>query len=486
MDIRPGNEIFGATRTETYTVMELVGSGAFGLVYKVRDQCGGLFALKTIETAHIDETRLRALQNEVQLAMRIQHKNVVQIHFFHDGRRYADLPPYMLMEYADGGTLGQILEGRQTAQKLFGPDELRAIFMQLAQGMKAINARLVHRDIKPDNILVADDVFKIADFGLSKVVGAATRSRTFKGLNHFQYCAPEAWEQEGNTPAMDMYSMGIVFYETAALRHPYRVESTGIPWERWKKAHLFESPEPPPGDPRLVQLIMKMIAKRPQDRYDSWDEVIKRLASGEALSEGALDVQSLVQRASENRRQAEQARLTAEEETRRIREDRELLVYCFNLVVSAARKIVEQFNNQSDLPKLMVTHLADLTCGIHLAGRRSPEVTIGVEIPPDDAEANLEGHPIMAWGFAKAPSGCGFNLLLTHTAPDDPYGDWHTFHVCEKRLSIPSGSRRREPFAFELEQLPWEIGFLHASQVYRVKQGVFDLEMLLPLVEELL
>lgn len=124
----------------------------------------------------------------------------------------------------------------------------------------------MHRDIKPDNILLHNQVLKISDFGLSKVVGAATRTQTFKGINHMRYCAPEAWRLEKNLPAMDMYSMGIVFYEIATLRYPYEVKDTGDFVEVWKNAHLLQVP----ADPRthngsldlgLAQLIMKMISK---------------------------------------------------------------------------------------------------------------------------------------------------------------------------------------------------------------------------------
>ena len=93
------------------------------------------------------------------------------------------------------------------------------MFLQLASGMKHINSILVHRDIKPDNILIVDDVLKITDFGLAKYAEATTRSVTFKGYGTKEYCAPEVCKNEKNTIYMDIYSMGIVFYEIATLKY---------------------------------------------------------------------------------------------------------------------------------------------------------------------------------------------------------------------------------------------------------------------------
>ena len=89
------------------------------------------------------------------------------------------------------------------------------IFHQIIDGMEAINRVLVHRDIKPDNIFINNGVFKIADFGLAKIIQDKTRSKTFKGWGTEPYIAPEAYRFEKNTIQMDMYSIGLVFFQIA-------------------------------------------------------------------------------------------------------------------------------------------------------------------------------------------------------------------------------------------------------------------------------
>ena len=111
----------------------------------------------------------------------------------------------------------------------------------LIDGMEAVNAKMLHRDLKPDNILMDGDIPKIADFGLSKLVGAATRSMTFKGGQHMLYMAPEGWKLDKNEIQIDMYALGIVLYEIAALKFPYKVPADP---NQLRDMHLFQAAAP--------------------------------------------------------------------------------------------------------------------------------------------------------------------------------------------------------------------------------------------------
>jgi len=489
MDLRPGTIVYGLTNDDQYEIIRPIGNGAFGVVYEVRNKEGLIFALKTIITAWVNNDGLQMLLNEGKLTTEVRHDNILRVFYFHDGRQYPNLPPYIIMEYADGGTLQDCLDEKRRDLEYFNTEELREIFYQLASGMKALNEKLVHRDIKPDNILFVNNILKISDFGLSKVVAAATRSKTLKGINHLKYCAPEAWRLEKNTPAMDMYSMGIVFYEIATLEQPYDVGISGDVVEAWKNAHILQQAK----DPRLYnanldlglyQLIMKMIYKRPQDRYTTWDEIIQRLQSISAFKESSRDVSSLLVSAIESHRKAEQARLKTEEEITKRKEYEGIIEYCFEEIYNAGKEIVDAFNLQSDFTKLSIgREKSDLSYYISVLGRAGGKPVI-IIVKPVYENIYIENKLIKAWGLAKSPYGKGFNLLLISTEPEDLYGQWMTFHVTHNPLVLKK-DRRLEPFPFEIRELPNEIKNLNAIHIYQVHQDIFKTEMLESLIQEL-
>jgi eukaryotic-like serine/threonine-protein kinase len=493
MDIRPGDEVFGQSSDESYEVLQLIGNGGFGLVYELRDQEDKRYALKTIVTAELDEVELRALINEGRAATTIRHENVLRVLYFHDGTQYPQFPPYMLMEYADGGTLQKILNERKARGEQFSPDGLRAMFVQLASGMKAISEHLIHRDIKPDNILIVNDVLKIADFGLSKIVGIATRTETFKGTNHIRYCAPEAWKLDKNLPAMDMYSMGVVFYELATLHHPYQVNAGGDPFEAWRNAHLTQMPAEPRSynqslDIGLSQLIIKMMSKRPEERYTSWDLVLQRLQTSETPKAVERNVRSLVERAIERHQEVEQERLQMSTRETQGRELTALVEYCFVEVTNAAREVVEAFNRESELMKLSINQQLKNRFSIYAEngmGGVLPTVEMKVE-PVTYPHIQLpDGKTVKALGVVKSPSGRGFNLLLVFRGPDDLYGQWQTLQVTHHPI-YGKEDGRLEPFPFEIHELPREIPSINATHIYQTTKGTFNPDLLIPLIEELL
>ena len=113
--------------------------------------------------------------------LKVKHPNVVEV-LHTDSGTNPDIGPYLMMEYIDGGTLQEEIERRLNANREFSVAEATALMLGIALGAKAINEYLVHRDIKPDNILLDGATPKIADFGIAKVVSVSTRPETFKGI----------------------------------------------------------------------------------------------------------------------------------------------------------------------------------------------------------------------------------------------------------------------------------------------------------------
>src|SRR5438552_3417056 len=149
MAITVGSIVFDGQKHE-YDVLDSIGHGGFGHVYKCRERGREIFtALKTLPTLFSDAKTLASFKNEAQMATELSHPNVIKYQFFHDGETYPTLPPYILMEYADGGTLDDLIEKNRSKNEIFPNETLLSFFHQLIDGMEAINARLIHRDIKP-------------------------------------------------------------------------------------------------------------------------------------------------------------------------------------------------------------------------------------------------------------------------------------------------------------------------------------------------
>jgi len=487
MDLRPGDVIYGKDKSIKYEIIRPLGNGSFGLVFEIVNQAKERFALKTITTAWLEKTQLKSLLNEGKLSMKISHENILHVFFFHNGEDYPELPPYIIMEFADGGTLEDILEHRRKSNKLFSNDELKNSYKQLASGMKCINETLIHRDIKPDNILIKDDRLKIADFGLSKLAGVATRSTSFKGINHIRYCSPEAWRREKNTKAMDIYSMGIVFYELATLRFPYTIDSEGDIVEAWKDAHMFKLPEDPQKhninlDLKLSQLIIKMISKNTQDRYKSWEDVLERIEGEIDYTKISFDVTNLVKRAIKKKTESDQRRLEEMAEKKSKREIENIVDYSFNEIENICKSIIDKFNKESEFIKLKIKKDFSTHLDISVEGVEESYKSIQISVCSVCDPYKMNGKDIRAWGYIKAPSGRGFNLILVLKDENDIYGKWKTIHVTHK----PHGYKRPQPFPFEFWELPKEISILNAEHIYQRKEGVFGPNLLEPLLNELI
>jgi len=266
----------------SFTLDKMINSGGFGSVYQARrDNDDKIFAVKTLSSAFESEDKLRSFQNEIRLTAKIASPYVIKYEFAHDGTKYPEFPPYIIMEFAQG-TLSEIICEQTKLGDPFENEALVQMFNQLASGMKTINNVLVHRDIKPDNILVCDNILKISDFGLSKIAGEDTRTLSFKGYGTLKYIAPEAWNNDTNTIQMDIYSMGIVFYELATLQYPYELKESYDQFDI-RDVHLYHTPKNsmkanPELAPHLASLIMKMTEKSTQKRYTNWDDIISALS----------------------------------------------------------------------------------------------------------------------------------------------------------------------------------------------------------------
>jgi serine/threonine protein kinase len=420
----------------------------------------------------------RALLNEIRAAKQISHPNVVRILHVDEGT-IPEVGPYACMEYVGGGTLARLLRSQLQAGKQIPLGRAIEMMIEISQGMQAINEKLVHRDVKPDNILIDMDgnTMKIADFGISKFVDESTRLSTFKGGQHIKYMAPEGWVNEKNTFKLDVYATGLVFFEILTLTHPL-VSSVKDPssMRDWERAHLYAAvpslrvlrEEAPLS---IVQLVSRMTAKRPQDR-PAWDETLRVLsnptidpASKQHPAIGQAVAQAVAKRQEQERLSLETARKARDSEM-------ELSLYqqSCKMLLERISPQVDQFNQSFQLGKIGI---------VQDGGATLYRLPIGATIEvsffaPRETDIKISGAIVIGGGWIGLTEGRSANLVLLKKADDDIYGEWTVCEVSLMALVDPGRiigrfgitERTIQPFGFKdqyfYEQIYWAQGGMHA------------------------
>jgi WD40 repeat protein len=267
-----------------YKVLGLLGKGGMGVVYKARQQAlGREVALKMILAAeHAGAEQRQRFRREAQAVARLQHPNVVQV--FEVGEHQG--LPYFSMEFCPGGSLSEQLSGGPLA-----PAEAAALVEALARAVHAAHlAHVVHRDLKPGNVLfAADGTPKITDFGLAKRLDVPGHTQTGAVVGTPSYMAPE--QAGGKTkeigPAADVYALGALLYEVLTGRPPFRgTTSLDVLMQV-----LEQDPSPPrqlrPDVPRDLETIcLHCLKKDPKKRYSTaldLAEDLRRFGRGEPI-----------------------------------------------------------------------------------------------------------------------------------------------------------------------------------------------------------
>ncbi len=499
-----------------YVLDEIIGKGSFGYVFKARrKKDDAVFAVKAMLPSFGDSYSAASFKNEMRLAEAVKGDNIIQYEFVHSGEAYPELPPYIVMEYADGGTLTQQLKHRQQIGKPLELVELLDIFRQLAHGMDEINRTLVHRDIKPDNILLCGNTLKISDFGLSRIAIEGTRMLTFKGWGTPLYMAPEAWDYGKNTIQMDIYSMGIIFYELATFRYPYLpVPKTD---DDCKSAHLHSAIQNLNSvssflTPSLISVINRMLEKSTQRRFDNWKDIIRLI---EEQKEPDSMIDKLVTATITAKNAEDIARQERESNIRQTVKEKDdfckLVRSQFdNTIVASITSYIEKVNEKYAGNEKITFSKSN---GV---GYQAERFTWEMIIPPDNVisikmEAILKenykrkvrtnrfwgeegvrtenyipqfsGRNIHAWGEVKNKAGYGFNLLLIDSG--EIYGDWHIMNN-KNNLSYMNNKERREPFSFSLNELPEEIDRVQITHLYRAVFEPFSESSLLDIISKLI
>ncbi len=266
-----------------YQVVRKLGAGGMANVYLAEDQeLGRRVAIKILNDRHAnDDQFVERFRREAKNAAALSHPNIVSIY----DRGEAEGSYYIAMEYLDGRSLKELIVSRGPAPARVAVDYARQILSALRF---AHRHGIVHRDIKPHNVLVdGEGRVKVTDFGIARA-GASQMTEVGSIVGTAQYLSPEQARGSGVDQRSDLYSLGVVLYELLTGTVPFNGDT---PVEIAMK-HLSQVPEPPsarrPDVPHELDLVVtRALAKDPHERYQSAEEMdadLERVARGAAVS----------------------------------------------------------------------------------------------------------------------------------------------------------------------------------------------------------
>ena len=276
-----------------YRIERKLGSGGMAEVYLAEDEeLGRKVALKILNERHArDEQFIERFKREARNAASLSHPHIVRIY----DRGQFDETYYIAMEYLDGPTLKELLVRKGPTPPLTAIKFAREILSALAE---AHRHDIVHRDIKPHNVIVSPDWnVKVTDFGIARS-GASQMTEAGSIVGTAQYLSPEQARGKPVDQRSDLYSVGIVLYEMLTGTVPF----TGDAAVEIAMKHLSNIPEPPSTrregiSPDLDAVVMRALAKDPEQRYASADEMdadLARVARGVAVSQQTSETMTQV------------------------------------------------------------------------------------------------------------------------------------------------------------------------------------------------
>ena len=264
------NEMIG-----NYRVEHVVGRGGMGVVYKATEVASGKpVALKVLSREFaLDPAYLKRFRRETEALDRLDHPNIVRIIGVGEDRGVY----YYAMDFVEGPSLGAMLN----AGERLGVEHALDLAIEVASALgHAHNAGIIHRDIKPGNILLdRDGKPKLTDFGIARLTYATRMTRTGDIVGTPEYMSPEQAKGAAVDAPSDVYSLGIVLYELLAGKVPFE----GATALEIIKKHHYEQPENVRDLNRavhdgLARVVMKMLAKEPKERYKSAEQVATALS----------------------------------------------------------------------------------------------------------------------------------------------------------------------------------------------------------------
>jgi serine/threonine-protein kinase len=250
-----------------YELVEFVAAGGMGDVWRARDQVlDRVVAVKVMRPDMLAESVFaQRFREEAQLTAGLSHANIATLYDFGEHERIA----YLVMEFVDGRTLSKTIQ----EEAPLDPDRVRSVLAQVGLALGAAHqAGIVHRDVKPANVIVTDDgTVNLTDFGIARATDASGLTRTGETMGTPHYLSPEQALGRQATGASDLYALGVVGHEMLTGRRPF---DRGTPVAT-ALAHVSEPmptlPSSLPAD--LIRVITECLSKEPEDRPTSGHDI---------------------------------------------------------------------------------------------------------------------------------------------------------------------------------------------------------------------
>ena len=256
------------TFTSNYKILSLLGTGGMSEVYLAENiKTGAKVAIKILDRKLSKDSKFRErFKREVEISKKLSHPNIVKILSwgFHKDNFY------IVYEYIEGVTLDKYMKSKK-----FNISEVEKIILDILKGLSyAHKENIIHRDIKPTNIMISFDCVKILDFGIAKAITSHTITQTGIFMGSPAYSSPEQSEGKKVDSRSDVYSLGVVLFEILSGKLPFNSDTP------WGLVHQHIYDEPPDilklnkSVPQyLVNIVSKCLSKNPSDRFNSIDEI---------------------------------------------------------------------------------------------------------------------------------------------------------------------------------------------------------------------
>lgn len=262
------------TLGKRYEIVELIGRGGMAYVYKARDlKLNRYVAVKVLREEYTEsEQFIKKFDRESQAVACLSHPNIVGVYDV----GVQDNIYYIIMEYVDGITLKQYLLRKGQIDYI----EATRFLVDISNALRCAHEnKIIHRDIKPHNILLTRDLVpKVADFGIARAITSSTVTMTNQTMGSVHYISPEQARGGFVDERSDLYSLGILYYELLTGKLPFDEENTVTIAIKHIQENIIPPKKMVPQIPEAVnQIVIKLTEKKPDDRYQNVDELLHDL-----------------------------------------------------------------------------------------------------------------------------------------------------------------------------------------------------------------